>query len=150
MKKLTKILALTLLVVMSMTILVGCAPNSDAVKAKATLEEKGYTVSPISILGLVWILTSGIDTDYVSEMVKGTKAITNDEGEVEKVESVTIIYFKESGHFFKDKYDEKVAWEELKASIIKTENPDGNKDFVVGKSGKMIYWGTKKGISATN
>ena len=128
MKKFTKILALTLVLIMSVTLLASCAaPNKDPEKAKEALEENDYEVllTDISILG-AFAPYDGLEYSLVA----GTK-----DGE----EGLVVYYFEDA-----DAANE--AWDDIEDEIeeAKEEEPD----LIAKKSGSMIYFGTKAAIKA--
>ncbi len=135
-KSIVKVIALSLVAVMMCALLVSCgAPNANPDKAEKALKDNGYVVVRIDneglgALGLAVFTAAGIDG------IETAITATNDEGE-----SVTIFYFGESA-------DANDVWEAVQ------EYSDGEKDdesdWVIKKSGKMIYFGTKAGAKAAN
>lgn len=125
MKKFTRILALTLVLIMSVALFASCAaPNKDPEKAKEALEDADYEVL---------LLDEGLDAFY-----EGLEAYLM--AEDEDGEEVIIIYY------FKDSAAAKDAWEEVEKEVeeMKEEEPD----LIAKQSGKMIYIGTKDAIKA--
>lgn len=132
MKKTLKIVAIMLVAVMSLAVLVACAPNADPDKAVAALKEAGYTATKYGTLGSLF-------TDSQGCYVEGFKYIKDEDGN-KKVEYIKIRYY--------DTADEaKEAWETIKAESDKNENKNDS-DWEVGSSGKMIWYGTSAAIKA--
>ena len=130
MKKFIKLIALSLVLVMSVALLASCAaPNKDPDKAVEALKDNGYVAVKSDILGAAGLYALGVkDVDAV---VTGTKT------EDDKLETVTVIYFK-------DKDAANTAWE--KVQDYAEDKKDDNTDWVVKKSGAMIYFGTKQAV----
>ena len=134
-----KIISLVLVCVM----LVGCmfalsscgAPNSDPAKAKAALEEAGYiadiTDDPIEV-----IVYGAIGIEAI---VSGVKVAEDDEDKL--VDAVTIFYLK-------DEADVQKAYETLEPYYNKAVEQYEDLDMQMGKSGNMIWFGTKAAIKA--
>ena len=125
MKKFTKILALTLVLIMSVALFASCAaPNKDPEKAKEALEKADYEVLR---------LDEGLDVLY--EGLEAYLMAEDEDGE----EGIIIYYFKDSA-------TAKDAWEEVEKEVeeMKEEEPD----LIAKLSGKMIYIGTKDAIKA--
>ncbi len=131
MKKLTKILTLLLLVVLCLTMLVACAPNSDPDKAQASLKEAGYTVVRSDKLAALFL-------DDLDCLITGTKSVETEDGET-KIEHVSIYYFHNAEAA-------KKAWESIQDES--EDEKDDESDWVCKISGKMIYYGTKAAVSA--
>ncbi len=133
MKKFTKIIALTLVLVMSVVLLASCgAPAKKPGDAEAALKENGYITTYDSTVTPNLLAVAGIRD--VSTVVTGTKI------DGENSEHVTILYFK-------DKDAANAAWEKAEEYANKDEDKEES-DWVVKKSGAMIYYGTKEGIKA--
>ncbi len=129
MKKALKILAVMLVAVMTLGVLVACAPNADPDQAVAALKENGYTATKIPSTGL-----------FGKECyVTGIKTVKDDEGNV-KTEFVMIYYYKTAE-------DAQSDWESIKTEANKNENKNDS-DWEVGSSGKMIWYGTSAAIKA--
>ena len=127
MKRMIRMLALVLVLALSVCTLASCAPAGDPDKAVAALKKNGYTAFKA-------------DADYAGcvAYVNGTKIETTDNGVT--VDTVNIYYF-ESADAAND------VWEELSAKA-NDDKKDDQSGWVLKKSGKMIYWGTKAGIAA--
>ena len=126
MKKFAKIAALALVVVMSLAMLVACAPNSNPDKALEALKKNGYTA-----------VKTGALLDGASSKVSGFKVSSGDDGT--KGDYVVIYYFESSAKA-KDSCDK-----------VKSYFEDDQKKYdnmVIEQSGAMIYYGTKDGINA--
>lgn len=133
-KSIIKVLALVLVVVMSCTLLVACAPAKDPADAKAALEKNGYTATKIDNEGLAAI-GFAIFTAAGIEDLKSVVSGTNDDGE-----HVTIFYFEDA-----DAANDE--WEDVQ-KYADGEKDDEESDWVLKKSGNMIYFGTKAGVKA--
>ncbi|MBQ4587402.1 MAG: hypothetical protein IKC33_01120 [Clostridia bacterium] len=134
MKKSIKVLAM-LLVVLTLSFAVACAPNADPEKAKASLEENGYAVLLATDAISLGVKELGFGLEH-GDLVATLTAV-NEDGE-----AITILYFAKSGKakdFYKDNKDN------LKKL---TETDDSEKEVVAKQSGKMIYVGTKAAIKA--
>ena len=136
MKKFPKIAALALVVVMSLAMLVACAPNSNPDKALEALKKNGYTAAKdanVVPAALTLVGVKGVDT-----VISGTKS--SGEGDDAKVDHVTVIYFASADQA-------KAAWDKVKSYAEKDEDSKDS-DWTITQSGKMIYYGTKAGIAA--
>ena len=136
MKKFAKIAALALVVVMSLAMLVACAPNSNPDKALEALKKNGYTAAKDATVvpaALTLVGVKGVDT-----VISGTKS--SGEGDDAKVDHVTVIYFASADQA-------KAAWDKVK-SYAEKEEDSKDSDWTITQSGKMIYYGTKAGIAA--
>ncbi len=136
MKKFAKIAALALVVVMSLAMLVACAPNSNPDKALEALKKNGYTAAKdanVVPAALTLVGVKGVDT-----VISGTKS--SGEGDDAKVDHVTVIYFASADQA-------KAAWDKVKSYAEKDEDSKDS-DWTITQSGKMIYYGTKAGIAA--
>lgn len=136
MKKFAKIAALALVVVMSLAMLVACAPNSNPDKAIEALKKNGYTAAKdanVIPAALTLVGVKGVDT-----VISGTKS--SGEGDDAKVDHVTVIYFASADQA-------KTAWDKVK-SYAEKDKDSKDSDWTITQSGKMIYYGTKAGIAA--
>ena len=140
MKKTIRIFAVVLSVVLLALALVACAPKNDPDKAKAALEKNGYTVVKTDgrIANAASALLGG--ESKLDATVTGTKTVEDKDGN-RKTEYITIIYYKTSA-------DAKDAWEDAQKDAEKDKKDDS--DWVVKRSGKMIYWGTKAAVKAAS
>ncbi len=133
MKKAFRILAFALVLVTVTAMLAACgAPAKDPDDAKAALEENDYVAVKDSTVTPGLLKIAGIDD--VECVVSGSKIVDK------KGEHVTILYFK-------DKAAAKDAWEDAKEYADKEKEDDAS-DWVVKRSGAMIYFGTSEGIKA--
>ena len=107
------------------------APAKDPADALAALKENEYTAAKDEIF--VPLALKALNVDGVKTVISGTK-ITE-----EKTEHVTVIYFDD-----KDAANE--AWENVEKYA--EDNKKDESDWVVKKSGAMIYFGTSAGIKA--
>ena len=133
MKKFTKVLALTLVLVMSVVMLASCGgPNADPDKALEALKDNEYTAGKDSTIIPTALALLGVkDIDCV---VSGTAKIDDE------TEHVTIIYFD-------DKDAAEAAWEKVQ-EYAEDKKDDEDSDWVIKKSGAMIYYGTSAGVKA--
>ena len=137
MKKFAKIAALVMVAVMSLALLVACAPNGDPDKAAAALKKNEYTGGKDSTVipaALTLLGVKGVDC-----AVSGSKIVEDKDGN-KKGESVTIVYFVNAD-------SANSAWDKVKGYAEDKKDKDES-DWTIEKSGKMIYWGTKAGIKA--
>ena len=160
MKKLAKIFAVVLVCALAVAALVACAPkpNTNYDEAKANLEKNGYAVSAVKF-----------EEGDVEARISATNAKSGD--------SVMIVWYrdadaandaykeaKEDFEAGKKEYEEQMK--EAKAQLDKLEGTAKEiaqkaydamkeafdemiKNAVVGKSGNVVYTGTKNGINAT-
>ena len=132
MKKAIKILALSLVLIMSVMVLASCgAPNADPDKAIDSLKNNGYSAAKDDTWIPAALKLLGADAETV---VTGTATIDG------KAEHVTIVYFDDAD-------DAKAAWEKVK-EYAEDKKEDDDSDWTVAQSGAMIYWGTSAGIKA--
>lgn len=132
MKKTIKITALMLVLVMMAALLVSCGgPNADPEKAKEALEENGYTA--VKIDGTLLDISAGYTYKGLDAVVTGVKSLTEAEN------SIIIFYFD-------DAESANDAWEEIEDEYAKDNDDDTN--YVIGKSGKLIYAGHKDAVEA--
>ena len=138
-KTITKVLALTLVAVMMCAILVSCdAPNADPEKALAALKDNGYTAEKIDNEGLGALAIAALSAAGISDVecvVSGTAKIDD------KLEHVTIIYFEDADAA-------KAEWEDVQKYIDSSKKDGEESEWVIEKSGNMIYYGTKNGVKA--
>ena len=127
MKKTIRIIALAMVALTLMLTLASCGakPNSDPDAAEKALEEAGYEVVSIPALGV-----NGLDKNISATKIDG-----------DKVDAVTIFYFKDS-----DSAESAYELIEKQANEAKEEM----EDVAIGKSGKMIWFGTKDAVKAAN
>lgn len=129
MKKTIRFVAFAMVALMLMLTLASCGakPNSTPADAKKALEKAGYEV--LLVDSEVALKLTGVD-GLVASIVATTKDLKN---------AITIYYFKDSETANKA-YDkiEKEA-EEAKKEL---------ENVSVGKSGKVIWFGTKDAVKA--
>ena len=133
MKKMVKIIALAMVAVMLMLTLASCGakPSSDPAKAKEKLEKEGYEVMLVD--DEVVLKLSGLDGLVATiTAMKGT--------DEEEADAISIYYFKDSDSAKKAKENETI-----KAAIEEAKEED---DVSTGRSGKMIWIGTKEAVKA--
>lgn len=128
MKKFAKVAAVVLVAVMALAVLVACGPNSDPDKAVAALKENGYTAGKVTTGGY----------EGLEAIVSGTKGLVGSLFGKDEFQTITIYYF-ESASAAND------AWEDIKKDADKDSNKK-DEDWVVAKSGKIIYYGTKQAV----
>lgn len=133
MKKSIKILALTLVLVMSAVLLASCGgPNADPDDAVAALKENEYAAAKDTII--VPNILKALGVDGIDCVVSGSATID------EKFETVTIIYFE-------SKDDANDAWEKVQ-KYADDEKDSKAEDWICKKSGALIYFGTPNGAKA--
>ena len=131
MKKFTKILALTLVLVMSVVMLASCGgPNADPEKAAKALEDNDYTVR--SDKTLVPMISALIGIEDLETVVTAGKIDDEFDG-------ITIFYFE-------DKDAANDAWEKVEKYF--EDEVDEDAKWTVKKSGAMIYAGSEAAIKA--
>ena len=135
MKKFAKVMAVALVAVMALAVLVACAPASDPDKAASALDKNGYVVSH---------LDSGKTADKL--VLKGVASLIgvgeNDlvarvSGLSSSGDTITIWYFASSKAA-------KKAWKDHEDYF--NSDKDEDSDWTSGRSGKMIYAGTKQAV----
>ncbi len=126
MKKVVKVLAVALVCVLALAMLVACAPNSDPDKAVSALKENGYMT----------VKTPGVGD--VECVVLATNLKTKD--------GITITYYKDASAAKKEWDENKDDVEAMKEELVK-QGIDKD-DIAVGRSGRMIYAGTKEAVKA--
>ena len=139
MKKLFRSLIATMLISMMAISFVSCGIAKDPTKAKAKLEKKGYAVV-LEQIDLGDVVGDKTEANLVA--TKGT-------------DTVTITWYKEAA-------DAKAAYDALKASFDKAKDElakmeDGEekdalkkelKNAAYGRSGKIVWFGTKDAVKA--
>ena len=138
MKKAIKLIALSLVLVMAVLALASCAsPNADPDKAKEALENNDYSVQKLSgkISTAAISAIVGEDVDCVLTAQKVDK-------EAETFDALCILYFE-------DAEDANDAWEKAQDYAEDAKDEDvKDSEWVVEKSGKMIWFGTKNAVKA--
>ena len=143
MKKSVKLIALVLTFVMLTAVLVSCGgPSSDSAKAMENLKGNGYTAAKDSTViptALnVALKLAKIDAT-IDTVITGVK--TEKKDDTTTVDTVTVVYFA-------DKDSANAAWDTVKKYAEENKKDNEKDNFVIEKSGAMIYWGTKAGIKA--
>ena len=136
MKKIISLVIVCVMLLGCTLVLSSCGgPNSDPAAAKAALDEAGYaadiTDDPIS---LAFYGAIGIKS-----VVSGMKAAEDDEDKL--VDAVSIFYLE-------DDADVDKAYETLEKYYDKAVEQYEDLDMEIGKSGNMIWFGTKDAIKA--
>jgi len=130
MKKAMKLLALSLVLVMMVAALASCGgPAADSDDALAALKENDYSAAKDTLIVPTALKLLGVDD--IDSVVSGT----NKDGE-----HITIVYFE-------DKDAANGAWEKVK-EYAEDKKDDDDSDWVIKKSGAMIYWGTSAAVKA--
>ena len=133
-KKIISVISVALVAVVLVAALVACGPASNPDKALSALKDNGYTAAKDDTVVPAALTLKGIDC-----VVSGTNVSD------ESVESVTIVYFTSS-----DAANE--AWSTVRKYATEKNSSDNkgdpDTDFVINKSGKMIYYGTSAGVKA--
>ena len=133
MKKAFRLLALSLVLVTLVAAFASCGtPAKNPDDAEAALKENGYVVVKSDLLVTTALSVAGVKD--VDSVVSGSATID------EKLETVTILYFKD-----KDAANE--AWENAQ-KYANDKKEDKAENWVVKKSGAMIYFGTPNAIKA--
>lgn len=133
MKKALKIVALALVLVTMVAAFASCGgPAKDPDDAEAALKENDYVVLKSDHLATGALALAGVKD--VESVVSGSATIDD------KFETVTILYFED-----KDAANE--AWENAK-KYADDNKDDKAEDWVVKKSGAMIYFGTPNAVKA--
>lgn len=129
MKKTIKFVAFAMVALMLMLTLVSCGskPNATPADAKKALEKAGYEV--LLVDSEITLKLTGID-GLVATIAATTKDLKN---------AVTIYYFKDSDSATKA-YD--------KINGLAEEAKKQTESISVGKSDKMIWFGTKDAVKA--
>lgn len=132
MKKAFRVLALSLVLVTLVAALASCGgPAKDPDDALAALKDNDYVAAEDKLIIPGALKLLGVDG--IDSVVSGTATIDD------KVEHVTIIYFE-------DKEAANEAWEDVEKYA--EDNKKDDSDWIVKKSGAMIYYGTSAGIKA--
>lgn len=129
MKKFVKVTAVALVAVMALALLVACGPASDPDKALAALKENGYTATKVSAGSY----------EGLTAVVTGTKGLLSGLLGGGDVQFITIFYFESSKAANE-------AWADIQEVAGKDSNKKDDSDWVVEKSGSMIYYGTKQAV----
>ncbi len=120
MKKMVRLLSLLLVALMLCTALVACGPAKDPADAKDALSEAGYAaVKGPGIFG------------GCTDVVSGTNLKTGDH--------ISIYYFESATKA-------KEAFEDVEEMF--DDKKDDDSEWVIKRSGKMIYFGTKEAVKA--
>ena len=132
MKKTFRLIALSLVLVVAMMALASCGkPNTDPAKAKAALEEAGYTATLIDS-GLTLTGASAIYGGNVKAVLTGVKLADK--------EAVQVIYYEDA--------DSAASAFETVKEFAEKQNNDEETKIEIKKSGNMIWFGTKEAIKA--
>ena len=136
-KKIISVISVALVAVVLVAALVACGPASNPDKALSALKDNGYTAAKDDTV--VPAVLRGLGVKDIDCVVSGTNVSD------ESVESVTIVYFTSSDAA-------NAAWSDVREYATKKNssenNGDPDTDFVINKSGKMIYYGTSAGVKA--
>ena len=135
MKKTLKILSIAMVIVMICLTLASCGgPDPDPDKAVKNLKENDIT----------WAVKDdyGVPTALKLFGVDGVDCAVTGSGEIDgKYAHITIIYFDEAE-------DAKEAFEKIEEYSENSKKDAEDSDWVIKKSGKMIYFGTKDAVKA--
>ena len=133
MKKAIRLLALSLVLVTLVAAFASCGgPAKDPDDALAALKENDYVAVKSDLLVTTALSAAGVKD--VDSVVSGSATIDD------KFETVTILYFKD-----KDAANE--AWENAQ-KYANDKKDDKAENWVVKKSGAMIYFGTPNAVKA--
>ncbi len=135
MKHTMKLVALSLVLLMSVAMLAACvaAPNADPEKAVDSLKDKGYTAAEDTL-----IIPNALKLAKVKDVksvISGTKIDSENDN---KVEHITVVYFSDSKAA-------DTAWDKVK-EYAEDDKEDDDSDWTIEKSGAMIFWGTKNAV----
>lgn len=135
MKKTIRFVAFAMVFFMLCLALASCGgPNADPIKALDALKENGVDWAIKDDIALP-ITLKAFGVDGVDCVVSGTGKID------EEYAHITIIYFEEAE-------DADAEWEDVSKYADKEKENINEADWVLKKSGKMIYFGTKNAIAA--
>lgn len=140
MKKRITLVAVLAVVLACAMLFAACTPASNPETAKEKLDKKGYSVSldtNLAPAGLALVGITGVKT-----------VLTASYSDDDTTEFLTVWYFSSAS-------DVKEVWEKAK-SYASDQEKDKEKDkkdkeesnWTVGKSGKMIWFGTKNAVKA--
>ncbi len=138
MKTTCRVLALILVVAMMACTMISCAPAADPDAAVEALKKNDYTVLGDVASGVIVVALNALlkeEQVEIDELVSASKTDEND-----KIQTVTIVYFKDAA-------SADAAWDELKDYAEDDKEDAEASEWVVAKSGKMIYWGTKTAVA---
>ena len=135
MKTTLRFTALLAIIAIICATFVSCgAPDSDPSKAVKKLKENNVNWAFVDDYGLPLSLklfgVEGVDTT-----VTGTGKIDD------KYAHITIVYFHEAK-------DAKTAYEKVEKYSQKNKGEADDSEWIVKRSGKMVYFGTKEAIKA--
>ncbi|MBR3894409.1 MAG: hypothetical protein IKJ35_04600 [Clostridia bacterium] len=132
MKKTLRILALSIVLVTLVAAFASCGgPAKDPADALAALKKNDYIAAEDKVI--LPLTFNAMNVQKVETVVSGTKV--TEEG----TEHITVVYFE-------DKAAANDAWEKIEKYA--KENAKNESDWVVKKSGAMIYFGTAAGVKA--
>ena len=140
MKKHIALITVLAVILSCVLLLCACTPASNPDTAKENLEKKGYSVTVDTSLGPAGLAVFGIT---------GAKTVlTATYSDDENFEYLCVVYFSSAN-------DVKEVWEKAKnyaSDQEKKKKKDNDEkedsDWTVGKSGKMIWFGTKNAVKA--
>lgn len=143
MKKPVKIFAVVLVCAVALTSLVACAPmpNTNYEKACKNLEDNGYAVSSIKagdegfedVVG-EYASMYGVEVKDVEAVLRASKGESEEDTEI-----IQMMWCKTDAAA-------KTAYDTLKKAMDEEKDV---KDAIYGRSGKVVYLGTKAAINAT-
>lgn len=140
MKKRITIVTVLALVLACAMLFAACTPASNPDTAKEKLEKKGYTVSVDFPIGPTALSVLGITG--VKKVVQGYYSDEN------SYEYICIIYFS-SPSDVKEAIDKVKSYASDQEKDKEKDSKDKEEsDWTVGKSGKMIWFGTKNAVKA--
>ena len=116
----------------------GAKPNADPEKAEAALKDAGYEVHAMIKDGVGFISATKLDVDL--EEIKSEEDYMK---ALEDAEVVYIVYLAEDA----DEEAINEAYEELKEELEDAKE-EVDIDLEIGKSGNVLWYGTKKAIKA--
>ena len=135
MKKIVSVLLACILLVGCVFTLVSCGgPNADPDVALEGLKADGYVAAEDKII--IPFALSALGVKDIDTVISGTKV----DGENDTVDHLTVIYFDDAEAATE-------AWDIVK-EYAEEEKDEGEGEFVINKSGAMIYFGTKAAVAA--
>ena len=141
MKKFLRTISAAILVAVTAIMFVSCGIPSDPAKAQSNLEKNGYSVDTTWSLALVQgaVLVDGGTS--ASGNVSNVIYASNDDGE-----SVLIVYFKDTSTA--KNYLSKIKDWYKQATEDNKDEEQKDSDTQSGRSGKVLYIGTKAAVKA--
>ena len=141
MKKFLRTISAAILVAVTAIMFVSCGIPSDPAKAQSNLEKNGYTVDTTVAATIVTATVIYDGGASASGNVSNVIYASNDDGE-----SVLLVYFKDTSTA-KDYLGKIKDWYK-KATEDNKDEEQKDSDTQSGRSGKVLYIGTKAAVKA--